>query len=151
MLTISDVSDFFEDLGNNVWKCKQTGCLLGHGMLALWCATPTPLAMIGLPRTNEIPVPGHPGVVIMVCERMILVYDPGHVLDSPPGAGAVYGMHIDNLNPGVTQLLALLNIPTQPPAPIPASVIDDLRAVRTTNAANDTAIAKVLTELGVPS
>lgn len=114
MVNISDVADFFEDLGNDVWRNKQYNTLLGHGMLRLWRSTPTPLAMIGLPRTNETPVPGHPGVVIVVCERMILIYDPHHEIDNPPGAGDVYGMHIDNLNPGVQQLLELLNISTAP-------------------------------------
>lgn len=148
MLDISAVLNYFTDQGNDVWKCKQTGCLLGHGMLGLFRSTPTPLALIGLPRTNEIPVPGHPGVVIMICERMILIYDPNHEIDSPPGAGEVYAMHIDQVQSlGLTQLLTLLGISNQtPPLAQPnATAIADLQVLRSST---DAALAKILTDLG---
>lgn len=144
MLDISSVSNYFEDLGNDVWKCTKYGTFLGHGMLDFFRSVPNPLALIGLPRTNEIAVPGHPGVVIVVCERMVLCYDPGHVIDAPPGAGAVYAMHIDDAKSlGVVQLLQILNIQTTQPTP-PAVVNPDI-AVQLQVAS--TAIQKALTEL----
>lgn len=49
----------------------------------------------------------------------------------------------------IAKLLQMLT-QAQTPAQIPASVIDDLRALRASNVANDAALAKVLMELGVP-
>lgn len=113
MLDIKDVSNFFTEQGG-IWKCKNGNQIIG-AMLDFFRKSPTPLALIGLPKTNELSVDGHPGVKIQVFERIVLCYDPSHVLDSPPGARSVYAMHIDSVtSPAIIQLLKLLNIQVGP-------------------------------------
>lgn len=110
MLQISDVTGFFTAQSDTAWKCKNGNMLIG-AILTFYRGLPSPLALVGLPVTGEISVAGHTGVKIQVFERIVLIYDPGHVIDSPPGAGAVYAMHLDNINsPGVQQLLHYLGL-----------------------------------------
>lgn len=110
MLEITDVSSFFTAVSDISWKCNNGHLVIG-GILHFFRRIPSPLAVIGLPRTNEINVTGHPGVKIQVFERIVLCFDPSHTLDRPPGSGDVYAMHIDNPgSPAVAQLLNLLNI-----------------------------------------
>ncbi len=50
-------------------------------------------------------------------ERGVLAYDPQHVINSPPGAGDVYCMHIDSglgQDPRISQLQALIAQLQQP-------------------------------------
>ena len=147
MLVINEVSRYFTDLGNDVWKCEN-GHLLGHGILGYYCRTGSAplfgLTLFGLPKTNEIGVPGHPGVVLQVFERGVLVYDPGHVLDNPPGSSDVYTMHIDS-GPGLAQLAGFLPAPTPQTSPNIAAIISELQALQT---ATDAGLAKVLADLG---
>jgi hypothetical protein len=114
------VSNYFEG-SNNVWHCKQTGFLIGNSILSFYqqfggnalCG----LTYLGLPLSNEIGVSGHPGVVYQRFERGVLAYDPQHVIDSPPGAGEVYCMHIDSglgQDPRISQLQALIAQLQQP-------------------------------------
>lgn len=147
MVSLSDVSAYFTDLGNGVWKCSHNDMLLGHGMLAFWRSLTAPLALVGLPKTNEIAVPGHPGVVVQVFERVILTYDPAHVLDNPPGAGAVYAAHLDDTKSfAVSRLLNLLGISL---SALSATALADLQALHASNTAGNAALAKVLADLGV--
>jgi hypothetical protein len=65
-LTTPGVSNYFEG-SDDVWHCKQTGFLVGHGILSFYrkfggdalCG----LTYLGLPTSNEIGVSGHPGLV----------------------------------------------------------------------------------------
>lgn len=113
-LTTPGVSNYFEG-SDDVWRCKQTDFLVGHGILSFYqkfggdalCG----LTYLGLPTSNEIGVSGHPGLVYQRFERAVLAYDPQHIIDSPPGAGDVYCMHIDSglgQDPRITQLQALI-------------------------------------------
>ncbi len=118
-LQIADTNGYFTDLGGDVWHCTKTGVALGHAMLDFYrqagSAPYFGLALFGLPRTGEIAVSKSlSGVVLQVFERGVLYYDPQHVLDNPPGAGAVYPAHIDGDGPAAKQLLALWGSSVQP-------------------------------------
>jgi len=84
---------------NNIWKCKNNGFLVGYGILGFYrklggdalCG----LTYLGLPKSNEIAVHGYPGVVQQEFERGSVRYDPQHQLDSPPGAGDCYVVHVE--------------------------------------------------------
>lgn len=113
MLDIKDVGSFFTEQGG-IWKCKNGNQIIG-AMLDFFRKMPNPLAFIGLPRTNEVSVDGHPGCKIQMFERIVLAYDPSHVLDSPPGAGSVYAMHIDDIkSQAVIALLKTLGVQVGP-------------------------------------
>jgi hypothetical protein len=94
------VANYFTATSDGKWQCKQTGNIVQFGMLnfyrsygqGAYCG----LTYLGLPKSNETPIAGHPGVVKQEFERGWLVYDPNHVVDTPPGAGAVYPMHLPN-------------------------------------------------------
>jgi hypothetical protein len=52
-------------------------------------------------------VPNKPGVVWQAFERGVLIFDPNHVIDNPPGSGRVYLLHIDKglgMDPRIGQL-----------------------------------------------
>ena len=97
-LTNPVVAQFFTATPDGQWQCKQTGNIVQFGMLNFYrsfggdayCG----LTYLGLPRSNEIPIAGHPGVVKQEFERGCLVYDPQHQVDNPPGAGEIYPMHL---------------------------------------------------------
>lgn len=97
-LSTPGVSQFFKANGQT-WQCLKTGFLIGGGMLGLYqrfggdglCG----LTYLGLPVSNEIAVAGHPGVVKQEFERGTLQWDPEHIIDSPPGAGDVYPVHVE--------------------------------------------------------
>jgi hypothetical protein len=97
-LTTPRVSDYFNGSGN-IWSCKQTGFLVGHGILSFYqkfggdalCG----LTYLGLPLSNESAVTGKPSVVYQKFERATVVWDPGHTVDFPPGSGSAYLAHID--------------------------------------------------------
>lgn len=85
--------------GPDIWQCKDNKFLIGHGMLGFYrkfggdalCG----LTYAGLPKGNETPVPGHPGVVEQEFERITARWDPNHELDNPPGSGDVYVVHVE--------------------------------------------------------
>lgn len=97
-LTDSLVASFFAPTPDGKWQCHQTGYVVQFGMLDFYrsygqnayCG----LTYLGLPKSNETPIAGHAGVVKQEFERGWLVYDPQHRVDDPPGAGAVYPMHL---------------------------------------------------------
>lgn len=103
-------SHFTANSDNTMWTCKDNGFIVGHAILDFYrsfggtalCG----LTFLGLPLSSEQGV-GHPGVVYQRFERGILCYDPGHILDMPPGSGSVYLMHIDSgigQDPRIAQL-----------------------------------------------
>lgn len=140
MLSINDVSVYYDQTSDpQVWRCRQTGQVVGHGILDFYRGLTTPLALLGLPLTGEMAMPGHAGVVFQVFQRGIAVYDAGHVFDSPPGAGPVYLAHLnDPHSPVVAQLLQIIGVPGQ----IPATVAADIHTA-------GTALIKALAEAGV--
>lgn len=97
---------------DNAWKCKDNGIVVGHGILNFYrkfggdalCG----LSYLGLPRSNELSVEGHPGVVQQEFERACVVYDPQKVLDNPPGSGPVYLVHVER-DPRTLDLLAQIS------------------------------------------
>lgn len=97
-LTNSTVASHFTG-GTDIWQCKDNGFIVGHAILAFYqsyggnalCG----LTYLGLPLSNETSVPNHSGVVYQRFERGVLCYDPGHVIDNPPGSGDVYLLHIE--------------------------------------------------------
>jgi N-acetyl-anhydromuramyl-L-alanine amidase AmpD len=126
MLQISDAAAYFTDLGpdqpggQDVWRASKSGLVVGHAILAHYRSVGSApyfgLALYGLPRTNEIAaVKSVAGVTFQVFERGILCYDPAHALDTPPGAGDVYPMHIDG-GQGAAQLAQLLGLAPQSPS-----------------------------------
>jgi hypothetical protein len=94
------IAHYFSDLGKDVWKCSKTGFVVGHGILNFYRHfggdALNGLTYLGLPLSNEIPIPPHSGVVFQRFERGIVCWDPKHEVDSPPGAGQAYLMHLPN-------------------------------------------------------
>jgi N-acetyl-anhydromuramyl-L-alanine amidase AmpD len=102
MITITNpiIARYFVLSADNEWRCKLTGFLIRGALLAAYqtiggialCG----LTELGLPLSNEYP--GEKlGTAEQRFERGILVYDPGHVLDGPPGSGACYLKHLNDL------------------------------------------------------
>lgn len=128
-LSTPRVSNYFEGSGD-VWRCKQTGFLVGHGILSFYqkfggdavCG----LTYLGLPISDEIGVSGQSGLVYQRFERAVLAYDPQHIIDSPPGSGDVYCMHINSglgQDPRISQLQALIaQLQQSPLAPAPQTL-----------------------------
>lgn len=115
-LNISGVAQFFEQAPGNVWRAKQTGKLVGNAILDYYrrfgntalCG----LTALGLPVTNEVGVPGFPGCVMQRFERGVVYFDPHHLIDRVPGAGAVYAAHLYQgfgQDPRLDQLQAQVN------------------------------------------
>lgn len=103
MLTIQEVSNYYEEVDAAHWKCKQTGFVIADGLLQFYCAAPAAgtlagLTAYGLPLENEnYP---KPGVAVQHFERGCLVYDPNHLFDNVPGAqGPVYMGHVPLQSP----------------------------------------------------
>lgn len=100
-LSTPRVSNYFEG-SSNVWKCKQTGFLVGYAILNFYqkfggdalCG----LSWLGLPTSPEVGgIKDKPGVTYQRFERGVLVYDPNRLIDNPPGStGSVYLAHIDS-------------------------------------------------------
>jgi GH25 family lysozyme M1 (1,4-beta-N-acetylmuramidase) len=96
-LTDPTVASHFSG-GSDIWQCKDNGFIIGHAILAFYqqfgdalCG----LSWLGLPKSNEIPVAGKPGVVKQEFERATLEYDPNKTDDNPPGSGNVYLVHFE--------------------------------------------------------
>lgn len=109
-LNTPGVGDYFEG-DDNAWKCKQTGFIIGGaGAVKFYselggnalCG----LTYLGLPIGPATGITGKPGVVYQRFERGVLCYDPGHILDNPPGAGSFYLLHIDGDGPGADPRIA---------------------------------------------
>jgi N-acetyl-anhydromuramyl-L-alanine amidase AmpD len=116
MLDLNDpvVKMFFTDGGNGTWKCKNGVTLMGAN-LAFYRSNGGP-AIFGLPTTNEIYPAQYPGTAVVLCERVIMAYDPARKIDRPPIQGPCYLLHIDS---GLGQ--QLLNQYQHTPAPAPTT------------------------------
>lgn len=135
-----------------VWQCKN-GFIVGHAMLDFYRSFgENVLYCVGLPQSNEMPVAGHPGVVVQEFERLTARFDPAHQLDSPPSAGNVYAVHYEQdprtiaLQSQITQLQAQIATLQQP-----ASTLQQINGIvtqaNTALAQASTAIAEVGTAL----
>lgn len=118
MLDLNDpvVKMYFSDGGDGTWKCKNGVVLLG-GNLTFYRSNGGP-AILGLPLTNEIYPAQYAGTAIVICERVIMVYDPARKIDHPPIQGPCYLLHIDS---GIGQelLFQRAGVSVPPPNPNP--------------------------------
>ena len=114
VLSIQQASQFFDEVQpDEVWKCKQTGFTISHGILAYYRSCTNKglngISMFGLPTSPEIAIPGYTGCVIQRFERSCLIYDPHNAIDRVPGIdGPCYPAHIDKgpgRDPAIAQLL----------------------------------------------
>lgn len=114
VLSIQQAQEFFTEVQpDQVWKCKQTGFTVSHGILAYYRACTNKdlngLSQYGLPISTEESVPNTTGCTLQRFERGVLFWDSGHVLDRVPGiSGACYPAHIDKgpgRDPAVAKLL----------------------------------------------
>jgi hypothetical protein len=152
-LTNGTVANHFTGTDNTIWTCKDNGFIVGHAILDFYrsfggnalCG----LTYLGLPLTGEVSVSGHPGVVYQRFERAVLVYDPQHAIDFPPGSSGVYLAHIDSgvgQDPRIAQLQAQIATLQQP-----ASTLQQINGLvtqaNTALAQASTAIAEVGTAL----
>lgn len=105
-LNMPEVARYFTlfDTAGKQWKCRQTGKVVQYAMLNYYITNGAKpfcgLSSLGLPTSNEIPLPGVAGAVKQYFERGVLCYDPQHRIDNPPGAGNVYPLHLYNDGPG---------------------------------------------------
>lgn len=98
-LSDSRVSAYYQPAGA-MWRCitrgVSYGLVIGNAMLAYYQqeaeGTLRGLTSFGLPLSNEIGI--GQGRTMQFFERGVLVYDPSHSNDNPPGAGAVYRAHL---------------------------------------------------------
>src|SRR5258708_2433497 len=107
-LTTPGVSAYFKAGSGNAWVCIEKGVVLHDGCLNYYRTMGGSMAGLekaGLPLSNEQKpqkppqmsaneyeqlLQYHPEIVEVVCERLILRYDPNHIMDKPVGSGSVY-------------------------------------------------------------
>ena len=133
-LNTPGVANYFALVNGNQWQCKQTGKIIHGAILAEYCrygnAGLCGLTFLGLPLSNEQAIPNASPCVKQFFERGVVVYDPNHALDNPPGAGNVYTAHLYSgigqdpavvaLQKQVADLQAQLTQQQQSPDPIAA-------------------------------
>lgn len=99
-LTTPHVGDYFQATNDaQVWQCKRTGFLVGHGILGFYqkfggdalCG----LTYLGLPQSGEVAIANHTSSVYQKFERGTVVYNPQKDFDNPPSSGSVYLAHTD--------------------------------------------------------
>ena len=140
------VAQFFSG-DDNAWKCKQNGFVISGAGAVMFYQTLGGKALcgltyLGLPVSGPVGVTGKPGVVYQRFERAVLCYDPQHIFDNPPGAGAFYLAHIDQgvtQDPRITPLqlqnaqlkdqVAVLQKQIDAGQTIPQSLIDDIKVL----------------------
>ena len=107
----SFASWFSANKKGDVWTCKSNKKTVAFGILGLYkqlSPDGKSLPLPGLPLTGELSLTiKGVKVVVQIFERMVLVYDPTHALDSQPGLEDAYIAHLDNpellkLIPGLT-------------------------------------------------
>jgi len=111
MLTKEAAANYFVEMDPTIWRSKN-GFIVGHGMLSFYRSygggALFGLTHLGMPLMNEAEITGVPGATLQRFERGVLVYDPQHVIDHPPAAGAVYLAHLDSgvgVDPRLTQAI----------------------------------------------
>lgn len=138
-LNTPGVSNYFELVNSNQWRCKQTQKIIHGAILTEYCkygnAGLAGLTFLGLPKSNEIPITGQAPCVKQYFERGVLVYDPApHKLDNPPGAGDVYNAQLYGglgQDPLIATLQAqIAQLQTQQPPTINPDPIAAIHAVQ---------------------
>lgn len=130
-LTNGTVASHFSG-DDTIWTCKDNGFVVGHAILDFYrkfggdalCG----LTYLGLPKTNELTVVGYPGVTVQEFERAAVRYDPGKVLDNPPGSGSVYVIHVGQDPRTVAMLKQIADLQQQLNADTQAQEITQLQA-----------------------
>lgn len=90
----ADFHGYFTEIDAKHWKCNRNGNIVQFGILGFYQGLSIDgqsLPLPGLPTSPEIytKINGK-DVVVQFYERGILVYDPGHGLDSQPGTKDCY-------------------------------------------------------------
>lgn len=145
-------SGWFLAKSASVWECKQTGKTIQFGLKSLYqklSVDGQALPVVGLPLTGELqlPVKGK-NVTVQIFERGVLVYDPGHILDSQPGMGDAYMAHLNNLD--LLKLIPNLDLSAaQKPGMDLSPVIASLRDAQVSANEVTASIAAALKEVGI--
>lgn len=84
---------FTSNAAGDRWHCAKTGQDLAYALLTFYRSYG---GIFGLPVSGEIYLQQYPGTALQYCERGLLAYDPKHTIDTPPGAGDCYLLHIDS-------------------------------------------------------
>lgn len=93
-LSQPEIAQFFGEAPGAGWFCQKTKATLDGAILEFYRLfggnALYGLTYLGLPLANAVAVPGVDGIMLQRFERGVLVYDPLHALDTPPGGGSVY-------------------------------------------------------------
>ncbi len=134
-LNTPGISNYFTLVNGDQWQCKQTQKIIHGAILAEYCryggAGLCGLTHLGLPVSGEIAIPNASPCVKQFFERGVLIWDPNHSIDNPPGADNVYTAHLyggQGEDPRVAEMKAqidqlkqqLANQPQPDPAPLNA-------------------------------
>ncbi len=103
------IARYFEDAGNGRIKRRDKNIVMGQGFTTFFLKYG---GIFRLPITPEIGVKDHPGVVFMVTEAAIMIYDPDRKLDTAPTEGPCYLMHTDS-GPGQRLIAQALLAPLE--------------------------------------
>lgn len=145
-LTNGTVASHFTG-SDTVWTCKDNGFIVAYGILDFYrkfggdalCG----LTYLGLPKSGELAVAGHPGVTQQEFERATVRYDPAKTTDFPPGSGDCYLIHTDQ-DPRTIALQSQITALKTLPAVGNLATINNLVAQASTAiAVAGTAIAKI--------
>jgi len=86
-LSLPFVASFFEDVGNDIWRCKSNGKVIGHDILMFYRVF-LGILVYRLPISDEWSP--KPGVTLQRFEGGVLCYDPQRVYDNPFGSQDLY-------------------------------------------------------------
>lgn len=93
MLQLTDpMGRFFVEKTAMCWHCPSTNVDIHDAHLDFYRRHE---GVFGLPLFGELYLEQLKGTAIMIYERGIAIYDPRRIVDNPPGAGAIYPLHID--------------------------------------------------------
>lgn len=115
MIDISNpiVASFFQQISATNWKCKKNNAVMGGDILKFYCQVGgyglCGLTLLGLPLGNEYNDTGYKNVAKQQYERGIVVFDPQHQCDNPPGSANCYLQHMDAFYALPTQIASLKN------------------------------------------
>ncbi len=95
-----EITRYYQPTSNGGLQLKGTNFVMGAGVAAFYLKYGG-VAIFRLIKTGEMPATGHPGVVCVVTEGCIIVYDPkdkngNRAIDNPPTNEACYLMHTDS-------------------------------------------------------
>lgn len=107
------VAAYFQKLSDTNWLCKKTKANIGGAILKFYKSLGgyglAGLTILGLPLADEYNDTDKTHVSKQRFERGIVVFDPEHQIDSPPGAADCYLQHVEQLYPLPQQVADLQN------------------------------------------